>query len=509
MDLTRLALRVRPAVDEASHSLLDRLAIRHGCDSASAFLDGIPTELATPLSRLGQMTVPSLELRHVRPNKDAQPEPVNAHVFSIMVVKAVANTDLLPARDKTFSRRKKICCSCIREDLTTRSGPDDLRTFRRNWWDLSTVSTCPFHMVYLTTACPLCGESIDKTLITPRHCRCGFDFSKAVVTHVSQADIASDNYLVSRVSSRFLNTNEFLDQMPLRIAAACMAHVGRLAPLESNTLTDATPNPPGCVKISSTEYRALASGQAGLLRFLDENTDVESEHRYLHVASRYGSLYRWLYLSKHECLDQIKAIVLQHAADNFARSGRKTFLGNERTQTSYITFGSAVKKWGIKYKQAYCIARSLGINLNDDVTLKTRMTTDDFRTVSEWLTRHADSAHAMKLLNLRLHVFDNIVKAGILNKAYLRFPGRSSYYLTNNVVALLRKACQEAPKVAEAPSGYLGLLEVTRSHGSVVRLIEGLIEGSIRARGVLGTREGLPAILLDVEDLAKIECFKR
>lgn len=396
MDLTRLALRVRPAVDEASHSLLDRLAIRHGCDSVSTFLDGIPSELAISLSRLGRMTGPSLDVRYVHPAQSVQPEPITKYVHSNMVV----GTDRLPPRDKAFSRRRKVCCSCMREDLETRTGPNNLRIFRRNWWDLSAVSTCPFHMVYLTTACPLCMERIDSALITPQHCRCGFDLSETVVTHVSQADTASDNYLVGRVSARILNANEFLDRMPLRIAAACMAHVGRLAPLESNTSTDATLNPSEYVKVSSVGYRALADGRGGLLRFFDENTDIESESLYLNVASRYGSLYRWLNLSKNEGLDQIRGLVLQHAADNFARSGRKPLFGCDTVKSSYITFGTAVKNWGIKYKQAYCVARSLGIDLGDDVTLKTRLTTDDFRMVSDWLALHGDSADAMSLLNL-------------------------------------------------------------------------------------------------------------
>lgn len=121
----------------------------------------------------------------------------------------------------------KVCLECLRCDDEKFDGPRDLRPYRRSWWSLHQISTCPTHRLPLLVACPNCNSSFDA-LASPVRCRCNpnFDLRRIRQGRLEDEEMAHDQWLLGRLGIADSVDHGILDAMDPFVASHLCFRIG-------------------------------------------------------------------------------------------------------------------------------------------------------------------------------------------------------------------------------------------------------------------------------------------
>ncbi len=216
-------------------------------------------------------------------------------------------------------RLGRACPACIAQDLEIfASERTDLRAFRRGWWQVPSIWTCPAHEVSLVADCNDCGQALDEQRPVGT-CRCGERHLPKTV--VSPDACQHDAWLLGRLGLARRIENPMLDAMPPNVAAELCRILGNAAVDEkagNGRHTDVRL----LAEVRSLGWVILQGGHAELERTLDKIV-IRNRERGRICDAAYGSLQYFLALNADPALDSVRDQILAHARSNIALDGKR------------------------------------------------------------------------------------------------------------------------------------------------------------------------------------------
>lgn len=216
----------------------------------------------------------------------------------------------------------RACPACIENDLDEFMCEfEAVRPYRRGWWQVPAVSTCPWHRTALETACGNCGQPLDER-IPARQCRCGMlMLRKAQLTSES---CAHDAWLLGRLGLGSAVDFPLLDALPLDVAAELCRVLG--AAIRGERLRGArTETALSLAETRSTGWLTLQGGPAELEQVFDRIIARDRADGSVCKTS-YSGLHRFLTLNRTSTLDWLRDLMLAHVKANVGLSGSRARL---------------------------------------------------------------------------------------------------------------------------------------------------------------------------------------
>lgn len=225
-----------------------------------------------------------------------------------------------------FNRRGTLpgrtCPACIAEDLKTfASERVDLRAYRRGWWQVPSISTCPAHEVGIVAACVGCGHALDERVPVGR-CRCGSGRLPEIT--IGREDCRHDAWLLGRLALAPRVEHPKLDAMPPDVAAELCRILGSSA-MDEKAGSGRHADAGRLAQARSLGWRILGAGEAELERVLDDIV-VRNRSRGSVCNTGYGSLHRFLTMNANPALDPVRDQILAHARSNVGLGGTRARL---------------------------------------------------------------------------------------------------------------------------------------------------------------------------------------
>ena len=222
----RLPLRVERRPGEPAYGLLARLTVRHNCSSPQELIDQLhgcqrhfvrevqAGRFLNELARLSGFSEPIIRSSTIIRDRSKR----------VTLGRTIISETGTIASTTSYGR---ICSLCLQDDIQRLSGLPKCRPWRRTWWDIAGVSSCPKHGIALTTTCPSCRHSLSRKALSPRFCRCGFDLLRCIPDDSAMMIIMADVYLVGRLGFAPVPKHPFLDRFHVDDTATLMVHLGR------------------------------------------------------------------------------------------------------------------------------------------------------------------------------------------------------------------------------------------------------------------------------------------
>lgn len=299
----RLPFTVQPRELEPAESIIYRLALANGYSTVRRMLHSTPNfpqilysyamtrERSIALAvRLGDLPRASLEA--ATPHRTRRRTTVLGHNF-------------LKFRRIHDAR---ICPMCIADDMKSFDGPERLRPFRRNWWEIHSIGACVIHAVPLVGSCPKCRKGLS---LTGSSVKCDCDPRAELWSAASQVvpdeDMVHDRWLLGRLGVVDKVEHSFLDTLRPDMGSQLCLIIGNIIEHQFSLSTTDQPRPSFSVGARSRGWRALQNWPRSFEQFLDrlydrhEMTD-QNDQQHLGV---YGGLN--LQLTKQGALE-LKAV---------------------------------------------------------------------------------------------------------------------------------------------------------------------------------------------------------
>ncbi|KKB08797.1 TniQ family protein [Devosia chinhatensis] len=213
-------------------------------------------------------------------------------------------------RSEYFSEMwRRWCPACLAEE-----------PYHRVWWDVTTVTACPFHGVELVNRCG-CDKPLRHGEHAMTHCRLTHDLREVEACSVSAVDAEVDSYVVHRLLGTGQHPHPLLDSTSLGKALHVMERLGRSLLAETMTVDQAR-RAFGIGQLLRAGYRALAEFPVNLDQLLDELVSRRTEADRTSTIRTYGSLLRWLRNEpgiRSDCplASAIRQEIDRHAEKNF------------------------------------------------------------------------------------------------------------------------------------------------------------------------------------------------
>lgn len=220
------------------------------------------------------------------------------------------------------TRPGRTCPACIADDLDTfASERIDLRPYRRGWWQVPSISTCPAHGVGIVAACGRCGHALDEGMPVGR-CRCGAGHIQEVV--IGRDACHHDAWLLGRLGFAPRIEQPRLDAMPPDVAAELCRILGSSA-IDERAGSGRHADARRLAETRTLGWRILEGGEPELERTLEEIV-VRNRSRGRVCNTAYGDLHRFLTLNTDPALDPVRDQILAHARSNVGLGGARARL---------------------------------------------------------------------------------------------------------------------------------------------------------------------------------------
>lgn len=294
---------------ETATSLLVRLGLANGMRDIRHLLQSIPHVRSKQVAN-----------RESRIEIAARLSGFNASCIDVATPTRMTGS-LMSVAGLNFNRRGtrpgRACPICVVQDMDVfASERADLRAFRRGWWQVPSISTCPVHGVAIVAVCNDCGQALDERRPLGT-CRCGEGRLREIV--VDSDACQHDAWILGRLGFAPLIEHPNLDAMPLDVASELCRILGCSAVDEkagSYRHTDARI----LAETRSLGWRILLDGDTGLEKTLDAIV-ARNRSRGSVCNTGYGSLHRFLTINANPALDPVREHILAHARANVGLGG--------------------------------------------------------------------------------------------------------------------------------------------------------------------------------------------
>ncbi len=406
---------------------------------------------------------------------------------------------------ETFNMAKspagRLCPTCIEQDLAANEEARlELRPYRRDWWQVPAISTCPFHGTLLVSACTHCGGVYDERL-PAGSCKCGY----AVGPGNPAEDCAHDAWLLGRLGIGPVSTSPLLDTMPPHTAAELSRIVGK-AVTQEPFRGASREHPAYLAEMRSRGWHLLGGGLPAFERLLDDIVARErGRARYCNTS--YAGIHPFLTRNHCASLDGIRNLLAGHAERNLGLGGSRARLFNRLTfEGDKVSVTRAADAIDTSEPRLLAILAAIEPDCVDTVASTRLMSRSQFVSVRDALANSIRSSDARALLGFTPRMFGAASEAGLFD--YL-IPASRTYSLVRrgSVDAMLRKLAR--PPVV-APEGLLDAKLFARAAGiSTADVLLAVASNLVRPAGRRSDRKGFPGLLFRADDASVLRPLLR
>ena len=304
---------------------------------------------------------------------------------------------------------RRWCPMCFAVDAAR--GP--FAPFQRNWWDVSSIGTCPVHLVLMLDSCPRCQSP--TTWSEPRlaRCACGQALAEADATPIPRSDAAAARYLAGRLGAVAREPAASADGISLahlpgfieRLGAALCAGWSEHRPLRSGAERQSD---------MSAGLACLKNTFTGLGGALDI-VAADRMGRPAGLCGAYGWIYtRWLSFAEQDRTGgALIAVLREHAVANRIITADEPVLGHAPGGGLSITALSGRLKVGYEKARRIVVSSDLVDGpLRRGVAARVRAA--DVAAVAVSLAGRIDGSKAASMLGVGRHVVYDLRDAGLV-----------------------------------------------------------------------------------------------
>lgn len=396
----------------------------------------------------------------------------------------------------------RTCPRCISADLEMFNAEPILqRAYRRGWWQVPAISTCPIHLVALVGACIACGHKLDECRQVGT-CRCGAtDLAQRAV---DASDCVHDAWLLGRLGLFARVEHPQLDQMPPGVAAEFCRILGSSAkgePPGSGRYAD----PQNFAQARSLGWQIMLGGDTELERTLD---GIVSRNRLGGSVcnTAYGSLHRFLTMNKNAGLDSVRNQILSHARANIGlkTNGARLF-GKAVADGELLSLTQSNKILRVSPKLLAKVVNTIAPDFQINKTGPTLLDREHLFAAGNAVQETMRPIEAGKLLGLNSSLMNRAIRRGLID--CLIKPSTDHYGLVwRHSVARIRSVFTHVPIVQSA--ALLDPLSFARrSSLTELEVLSSVVEGILKPAGRSGTIADFRALRFhptDAEELCTL-----
>jgi hypothetical protein len=469
-DVQRAPRTVGHREGETAVSILVRLSTANGMRDMNHLLK------STPYLRIGQVST-----RETRIEAAARMSGLPAPAIDAATPTVIGSHHMAVAGE-VFNHRGtmfgRTCPSCISGDLDAYDAEPVLqRAYRRGWWQVPSISTCPLHGVGLIGACYSCGHPLDERLAVGS-CRCGVrDFKQHAV---AADDCVHDAWLLGRLGLATQVKHQHLDNMQPAVAAELCRILGSSAKgerVKSGKSADAR----SLVEARSLGWRIMQGGEAELERTLDAIV-VRNQSRGSVCNTSYDGLNRFLTKYSDPALNAVRSQILSHARSNIGlEGGRARMFGRAILDGERLSLTQGAKILGVSDNMLANVLNALEPNAQMNAAGPKLLDRDQLVAARNALQKTMRSCEAKKILGFEKRVMDFAIERGLLDCLMPQSRGHAGL-ISRQSVARILSAFNNFPVVANPelldPASLARLGDVTQAE-----VLMGVVEGKLRPIG--------------------------
>lgn len=495
-----IALRVRRAPFEPAWALFNRLALRHGCKSRLEFARQVPlvdrAEFVLgmergrrfhDIARLSGIALETLLRNSITQTGDGS-------VLAGELVGRSGNKGV----SCDFAR---VCPDCVRSDIEKREGPVACRPWRRSWWDVAKISSCPRHGRALLGVCPSCRHRFRRSHLSPAQCECSHVLVAERTEDIAAADRIGDAYLVGRLGAGPRIIHAFLDSLAFADAAEIMQWVGSVSRWGRSVVSWSRQRPAERTRTMAAGFAVCEGFPSGFEEMLDRLLAACPSKRLTPVGV-YGKLQLWLGLSTNPALDPLRDVVRAHVVKHVPITAGTMLFREPAAGGDLTTLGGISRLCGVSPERIATVAAAL--QLIGPLPSNTKGTVVPKSIEAALLTffREACSPpEACSHLGITHHLMKDLIAQDLLPRAFplggLTIPAR---YCLADLDRFLAALHGDAPFVDTPPPGSTTILRAVRiCYRSSDAIVGGLLRGQIEATGRLRGERGVAQILVDTD----------
>lgn len=496
----RLALRVRPAPFEPGWALFNRLALRHGCESRLEFARQVPladrTDFVRDMERgrrfddIARLSgVPLETLLH-----NSIIQTGEGSVFAGELVSRSGNISY----SCDFAR---VCPDCVRSDVEQGEGPVVCRPWRRSWWDVAKISSCPLHGRVMLTACPACRRTFRRSHLSPATCECGQDLTAERTETLASDHGIGDAYLVGRLGGGPHIAHDFLDGLAFADAAEIMQWLGAAARWGRSIVSWRRQGLADRARTMAVGFAICNNFPNRLEEMLDGMLTACPFKRRTPVGV-YGRLQHWLGLSANPALDPIREVVRNHVVKHVPITAGTMLFRRPAPEGGLTTLGGLAGLCGVSADRVATVAAALGmiapLPRKDRGVVVPKSLEEP---LVAFFRESCSPEEARRHLGITRQLFKTLVARNYLPRAFpLGGASIPAQYRLADLGRFLMALHGDAPFMDTPPRGSETILRAVRvCYRSSDAIIGGLLRGQIRATGRLRGECGIAQILVDTD----------
>lgn len=413
------------------------------------------------------------------------------------------NGELLLLKQKRNSLRLAVCPHCIREDIASGTGVVESRPYFRIAWLSNLINNCPIHRDAMKD---IGGDKLRYIRDDlPAMLR---DGAETIVSHFNPVNPVScdfDRYVLNRLHNSQIETNDFLDPLPLYAAAqltewigAQLVHSPGHAPVNLHDRVH-------LLEVRAEGFKVTADGVRGFQRHLDQ------------LTSRYGDM------RPQTTFKEVYGILIQKLIPDI-------FIDVQHTMRQHAVLTlprhAGIEMFGPLSRQRLCslyeTAKEFRIdrNLLRDVATKrhwikhTLVDDDDFKQfieVEPLITELRELAKSLPFVAARTYVGASVPlwralsKCGYVSPSYtIVSAGVPLFYFRVDDLDRLKRQLENTITERDAVRGLYGICKAVRL--AKVRLeltLDLLLSNKLQRVGLLPDRTGFGKLSLSPAELRR------
>ncbi|MCR4522149.1 TniQ family protein [Bosea sp. 47.2.35] len=474
--------RVKHHIDEPAYSLLLRTSLENGMVLIHKMFDMAGPREASSLSKLSPDEVARL----------CKADPV-AVAFATPAV-SPSRVDVL---GETFSaehfsiNRRRWCPQCLGEN-----------GYHRVWWDITAVSSCPFHQVKLVSNCGCENRPVQWRHNPMLRCRRGHELHRVAAPAATAEALALDGYIVRRLLQIDQPASSF-DGMAMSEFLALCERLGQVSKSRDFKLMQVRRSiRPG--ELCAEGFRILSNWPDAFQELLNR-LNAESERRAGRqgVIKAYGEFYLWVReLPDHEIGLAMKGELRRHAEAHLTLKAG-TDLGGAPVRFDTVTVEEGARRCGLGYVRFRDLLAKLEIQVRGEGQgARIDIRRDEF----EHLEARVKGFKILKQVTTELGI-DAVAVAELARGGHLKViaegTGGSDWLFPHSAASdFLAKLWTRAGASSPEPGRYVPLAAAAKSAEiSLTQAVDAIFSGEVvSVRG--GKEPALSAILADPAELA-------
>ncbi|MGJ8479997.1 TniQ family protein [Sphingobium yanoikuyae] len=262
--------------------------------------------------------------------------------------------------------RDRVCLGCLRDDQDRFDGQEEARPYRRNWWSLQQINTCPEHRLRLLDACPNCGSAL-RPLGAPMRCSCNphYDLRRVSQTGLTEDQVAHDKWLLGRLGIGSGITRPILDDLSPDAGSRLCLLIG-LSAIDPDKIAIRNITSDHAYAASTAGWAALDDWPHNLNKLLDKLVDSSPKYSHGGRGGYYEPLNKYLIVaSPVNDFNFVHELIRNHAANRLSVTSRTSILGKPVKRGKFSTLQTVIDKVSVGYPTTVAVCNDLAIALDD------------------------------------------------------------------------------------------------------------------------------------------------